>query len=79
MKFSIESCKGKGIIYLDEFIETIEKQLPILKEAWENLDPYTENNRWKNNLDRNLELIGTGHYTLIKSLNYIRKSILARK
>jgi len=74
MTISIYSCKGKGVIYLDEYIETIEEQLPILKEAWENLDPYTINNKWRKNLDRNLELIGTGHYTVLKSLNYVRKN-----
>jgi hypothetical protein len=74
MTFSIYSSQGKGITYLDEFIETIENQLPILKETWENLDPYTRNGRWKSNLDRNLELIGTGHFTLLKSLNYVRKN-----
>lgn len=74
MTFSIYSCQGKGITYLDEYIETIEKELPVLKEAWENLDPYTINNRWRKNLDRNLGLIGTGHYTVLKSLNYVRKN-----
>jgi hypothetical protein len=74
MTFTIYSCTGKGITYVDEFLDTVENQLPILKDSWENLDPYTINGRWKRNLDRNLELIGTGHYTLLKSLNYVRKN-----
>lgn len=72
--FSINSCTNIGIAYLDEMVETVEKQLPILKEAWENLAPYTFNNRWRPLLDVDLETIGTGHYTLLKSLNYIRKN-----
>jgi hypothetical protein len=74
MTFSIYSSQGKGITYLDEYIETIENHLPVLKETWENLDPYTLNGSWRSDLDRNLELIGTGHYTLLKSLNYVRKN-----
>lgn len=72
--FSINSCTNIGITYLDEMVDTIETKLPVLREAWENLDPYTKNNRWRPALDPNLESIGTGHYTLLKSLNYIRKN-----
>lgn len=72
--FSISSCTHKGIAYLDEMVVTIDEQLPILKVAWENLAPYTLNNRWRPKLDIDLEIIGTGHYTLLKSLNYIRKN-----
>jgi len=74
MEFCYNNLLNKGIDYIDEMKDTLEEKIPILLESWRNLAQYTSNGRWRKKLDRDLEVIGTGHYTILKSLNFIRRN-----
>ena len=69
-EFNIDALKNK-IQYLEQISDFLDEKIPNLKKTWPILGDYTINNRWDPNIDANLEAIGTGHYTLVKSINYI--------
>ena len=68
--FTIKSLRDK-VKYLNQIYDFLVAKIPNLDKIWPLLGDYTLNNRWDPNIDPDLEAIGTGHYTLLKSLNYI--------
>ena len=62
-----------------KFIEQIEclvnREMPYFVKIWPLLGAYTnENNAWRLDLCKELELIGISHYTFLKSLCYIYRN-----
>ncbi len=64
------------INYVKDLSELIDNSIPNFKSGWLEIGRYinSDNSRWLNNLNPLIECVGTGHYTVLKSLNYIRLS-----
>ena len=69
-EFNIRALKD-DVKYLNQIYDFVENEIPNLFRIWPLLGDYTINNRWDPKIDADLEAIGTGHYTILKSLNYI--------
>jgi hypothetical protein len=64
------------INYVKDVSTLIDNSIPNFKPAWLEIGKYmnNENSRWLSNLNPMIECVGTGHYTILKSLNFIRLS-----
>ena len=62
------------INYVKDLSDLIDNSIPNFKSGWLEIGRYMNENksRWLTNLNPFVECIGTGHYTIIKSLNFIR-------
>ncbi len=60
--------------YVHDLVNLIDKSIPNFNYGWLEIGRYMveDKSRWLSNLNPLLECIGTGHYTILKSLNYIR-------
>lgn len=57
--------------YINAIGDIVDDRIPKFKEIWPLLGAYTCCEHWDGNIDENLEIIGTAHYTILKSLSYI--------
>ncbi len=73
--------KENKISFIKDVSDIIDSDFPNFETAWLELGRYMnkEKLRWLNNLNPLFEGLGTGHYTILKSLNYIRLSKSGRK
>ncbi len=69
--FDRQRSKFGYINYVGDYI--VEK-IPNFKYIWPLLEDYTEEGKWHDKLDEDLEFIGTAHYTVLKSLCYILRN-----
>ncbi len=65
------------IDYVRNVSTLIDSSIPNFNSAWLEIGRYmnNSNSRWLSNLNPLIECIGTGHYTILKSLNFIRLTI----
>ncbi len=76
MNYSNIPIKDHKISYIKDVSNIIDSDIPHFSHAWLEIGKYMnkDKSRWLRKLNPLFEGLGTGHYTILKSLNYIRLS-----
>ena len=76
MKYYNTPIHEHSIDFVRDVSYLIDQSIPNFKSGWFELGKYMndDKSRWLKNLNPLFECIGTGHYTILKSLNFIRLS-----